>query len=708
MKSHFKFVCGICLAVFLLFQFGGIARGEELSTPDSDSDPASVQVVDMDEFAESAVPEETAPPLSARESLLVSEALAGYRFFNVDGNGGRAAEYEYLRSNPMLFGLLNYLELDNKFILEGNFLNDRDYYGDLTYDHKGEYRLQLWTESLFHNLDHERLFSPGFTTAGGVPYSAVDRNPADSYGLRVEQDLAQFRYKLPRYPLHLNLGYWRMVREGSMQQRFADQAFEGGPNTIFSKTRNVDRMTHEGKIGFDLHLGLVDLIYDFKIRQFGDHNGTPRDSFVARGGAGLSTPHLEGVLPHDETPDSRFYAHTVKLHTSLSGGIVGAASYTYGKRENLSSLNGIQGADQTSNTIHNVAGDFTYTPCGFFTMALKYRRQEIDRDAPDSLTTTIPAYAANPTFGVRPTIDTVTDTVTATLSYLPIRLLTIKGEYKGQFLSRDNLDGWNRPGVTASMILPDHVDVHTGTLTLLSRPVKGLRMKAQYSYSTADNAMFGNAFEQKHYGSVLVTYNSPKNWGATANARIIRESSDHLTISTLDLTPPISFATFQLPRERKVDNATLSFWFVPFRDLIISGSYGLLHNSADQGVLFAGMRAGTLAPTDYTSQAQVYSLSAVYRLAEKLDLSLALQQVRSFSHFTPLDVDFGTNGSTANIQRISQTRTVESSLSARAEYRLTKNFSCALDYSYQDYDEKLQSLANGTVQSVSAYMRAKW
>jgi predicted porin len=112
------------------------------------------------------------------------------------------------------------------------------------------------------------------------------------------------------------------------------------------------------------------------------------------------------------------------------------------------------------------------------------------------------------------------------------------------------------------------------------------------------------------------------------------------------------------------------------------------------------------ANNNYTTQAQIYSISAVYRLAEMLDLSLALQQIRSFS-------DFATeSGNTANnivqLTQLTRTRTVESSLSARAEYRLTKNFSCVLDYSYRDYDEKLQSLANGTVQTVSAYLRAKW
>jgi hypothetical protein len=703
-KNHFRFACIIGLAVLLSCQFGGIARGEGPPTLGGDTEPASVQIADVDEFVESDVSEETLPPRAVKESHLVSEAYAGYRFYSIDGNGGRAAEYEYLHSNPMVSALLDYLDLDNKYVQEGYFLNDRDYYGELSYDHKGLYRLQLRTESLFHNLDNERLFSPNpFTTASGVLYQADDRNPSDSYGVRVEQDLARFRYKLANYPLHLNLEYWRMVKEGSMQQRYADQAFEGTPNTIFAQSRKIDSQTHEGNIVFDSHLGLVDLIYDFKIRQFGDLSATPYDSFIARANA---TPgyvqHGAGFLPHDETPDSLFYSHTVKLHTSLSGGIVSAASYTFAKRDNRSSLSDIQRADRTADTMHNVAGDFTYTPCGFFSMALKYRRQEVDRDAPDTLTTTNPAYV-NPTFAVRPAIDTVRDTVTATFSFLPLRILTIKGEYKGEFLSRDNLDQWNRPGITASTTLSDNVNVHKGTLTLLSRPVKGLRLKAQYSYSSADHAMYGNAFEQRHEGSLLATYNAPGSWGVTANTRIIRENSDHLTISTLDLSAPS--VTYRLPRERELDNATFSLWFVPFRDLTLSGSYGLLRNNTDQGVLFAGTQAGSVASTDYTSQAQFYSLSGLYRVSDKLDLSLVLQQIRSFSKFTPGVADSSLNN---EIQRISRNETRENSLSARGEYQFTKNMSCLLDYSYRDYDNKSDGSLSGTLHTVSAFVRARW
>jgi hypothetical protein len=177
-------------------------------------------------------------------------------------------------------------------------------------------------------------------------------------------------------------------------------------------------------------------------------------------------------------------------------------------------------------------------------------------------------------------------------------------------------------------------------------------------------------------------------------------------MTTLDLvSAPV---TVRLPRERKATDATVSLWFVPLQKLTVTGSYGLLWNKTDQAVLFAGLLPGSDALTNFTSQAQIFSVNSLYRVNELLDLSLALQQVRSFAEFDPTIIDLGQNGNTASIKEISQSRTVESSLSARAEFHPAKNYSCALDYSYKKYDEKIQGLANGTVQTVMAYVSRKW
>lgn len=654
-----------------------------------------------------------------KEVHTLLDGFAGYRFLHVDSLGGRAAPYEYLHSNPVFGGLYSSLDRDFKFALEGNYLNDKDYHGDLLADYRGEYRFHLRTESLFHNLDHEQL-GQNFTL-GGTPYALQDLDPGAIYGVRVEQDQAAFRYKLHDYPLHVNLGYWRLVREGTEQLRYADAMFEySGTNSVYARSRRIDQETHEGNAGFDVHLGVVDVIYNFKIREFFDHAATPRDSYVARTPADPTDPALPGgLLQHNENPDSIFYSHTVKLHTSLSGGIVGAASYTFGKRENRSGAGDFTGAAQARDTLQNAAGDFVYTPCKEFSLALKYRRQEVDRESPATLASQLNASVVD----VRPSLGTEKDSITATMSVRPTDRLTVKGEYKGDFLHRDNVASWNAPIATVSQNLPENTATHRGTVAVLSRPVKGLRLKAQYDYTVTSDPSYGTSFGEKHEGQLFASYNSPNRWGATANYRVAREHNDQLERSTIPLEvtiPPNTFNFIQIDnpitRGKDTDTATVSVWFTPYDRLTLSGSYSFLRAKIDQGVLLEVLALAppaALGATNYTTQSQIYSLSGVYRYNEKLDLSVAVQQVRSFSDFAPDLTIFSSGSDTSGIGAITRTETVESSLSARAEYQLMKHVSCTLDYSYRDYAEKSPgpfngSLFNGTVQTVMALVNTKW
>ncbi len=701
----------------------GIPSFAEESTQDKDSQAESPLTVDGDGVLTAGKGGGADTRFgTAGDTHTIMDAYSGYRFLHIDDFGGRAAEYDYLHSGPTFGGMINRLSDDLKFGLDGNYLNENDYYGDLLMDYRGEYRFHLRTESLFHNLDNEQLFKPNDFTFFFTPYHANDQDPGGNYGVKVEQDQASFHYKLHDYPLHINFGYWRLLRDGISQMRFADTMFEyNGTNVINSQARRINQETHEGNVGIDAHLGFVDLVYNFQIREFTDNIATPVYDYGVRSPFDPANPLLPGGnQQHNENPDSRYLAHTVKLHTSLDGGIVGAASYTFGKRENLSDLSDIQGANQGHDILQNVAGDFVYIPCKEITLALKFRRQEVDRDNPATLYSLVDSSTIN----VRPSLDTQRDTITASVSVRATDTISFKGEYKGDFLHRDNISFWNQPLAQVSQNLPENSSVHKGTVTVLSRPLKGLSLKAQYNYSVTDNPSYGNSFGEKHEGNLFASYNSPNRWGATANYRIARENNDQMsastfaTTATLPTTPPgsITFAQISngIDRNMAIDNATVSAWFTPVDRLTLSASYGFLRAKTDQVVLFGDLAlpaAGfpvAIANTNYTTQAQIYSLTGVFHYNKKLDLSLALQQIYSFSDISPESGDFENNGNTANIGQISNTKTVESSISFRAEYHFTKNFSSILDYTYRDYDEKIQRLFNGTVQSVSAYVSAKW
>ncbi len=674
------------------------AAAEERAVPAVESESSAAIPEDSEEQGDAVTAvEEVVEPAEIETHTLV-RGFTGYRFLSVDGYGGRATPYEYLHSGIVGGGMINSLGKDLKIAVEGVFNNEKDYHADLLFDYAGDYRFHLRSEALFHNMDHEQLFSPAFSL--GTAYNPLDKDPSGRYGVKVQQDLASFRIKFHDQPIHFNLGYWRIQKDGLSQLRFADQSFGAGTNTSYSQQRNVNLQTHEGNIGFDAHLGVVDVIYNFKIRQFEDAGGILRDQFVAR------ADRNAGMQEHSENPDSRFYSHTVKLHTSLSGGIVGAASYSYGKRDNLSRLTDVRGASESSATMHNAAGDFTYTPCKWFSAAMKYRRMEIDTTTPATITS---SFAMTPSIDLRPNLGSQKDTVTVTFSIRPIDILTFKGEYKGEYLHREQVIN-SSTNSFRNWHLPENSATQRGSFTILSQPLRGLRLKALYGYTTTDHPSYGTSFEQKHEGQLLATYTSKKRWGVTGNFRSSKELNDNVERFTFASFSPLSYSAqpVLLSREKKTNNVTTSFWVSPLEKLTLSASFAFLHNNTDQAVLYSMMTPATQGLTNYTNQAQVWTMNSLYRFNEKVDLSLALQQVRSVAEFDPTLVTVNASNDTTGIKELSSIRTVENSVSTRAAYHLNKNVTCTVDYTYREYDEKNSSLFDGSVQTVVAYLTAKW
>jgi len=652
------------------------------------------------------------------ETLEQKGGQLGYNLVSVRGYGGRAMPYGFLHSSRSGGLFYRTLEKDGNFELEGNFLNENDYHGDLLIDYKGDYRLHLRTEALYHNLDRELLFTTPFTSARVDPpllgqpatYSSF-QDPAVNYGVTVTQDLAEFRYRLHNFPLHVNLGYWRLVKEGTQQQRFADSGFEGDVNRIVAEARQVRQVTQEGRLGVDAHLGWVDLIYDFRVRSFEDQKPIPAANYLARnsGFGTVATPEsVGGLLQHNENPDSIFFSNTVKLHTSLAGGIVGSASYSIDQRENLSRLSDTTGIKHAQVNLHNAAGDFVYTPCKEFSLALKYRRQELDNDNRGQVVST---NFVNPVQTVKPPVDSTRDIVLVNLAFKPVAGFTFNTEYRGEMVHRDHVSD---VPTTSTWALPEDSATQRGTLALLYHPVKGVRLTAKYAYSTTDHPAYGNSYQQRHEGQLLATYTASR-FGVTANVKARREWNDqveHFLVSPPPFTDPVTFtAAGPHSRQRAAEDANIGLWFAPWQRLTLGLNYAWLRNRVDQTVLFTGVGAGSEAASNYLNHAHVYGVNATLAATEDLDLALMLQQIRSGSAFTPQDIAFTVvPGDTTGIRDLTRQKTVISSAAARGEYRFTRKFSGKLEYTLQDYHEKnpVYSDQNGTVHSVVAYLTATW
>jgi hypothetical protein len=363
------------------------------------------------------------PSLSAAEEKVPSsngKVDLGYRAVSIDDNPDRAAEYSFLDSSPTLGLDLRGGTGGHHYIFEGIFLNENDYRAEAHLDHNGLANVNLRTERFFHNLDHIP-YAPGSpeargdangqaaTSNGTIRVQFADQNPGEDYGIRLDTNEAHFRGKFQAFPAHLNLRYWRFEKKGDRQLRFGEEGFDhadisnttanGGTCNachMQSKSRNIDRVTDELSAGIDAHLGFVDLVVEQLYREFRDREPIPVDSFEGH----MFRP--PGDYQHDEDPDSKLTETSIKLHTSLSGGVVAGASFTIGERENHSDLVGQPfGVDgvKAETDYYKAAGDVTYIPSPKWTLNFRYRMLDLDTDNPESVS----AYGDE--FNVRENVD---------------------------------------------------------------------------------------------------------------------------------------------------------------------------------------------------------------------------------------------------------------------------------------------------------------
>lgn len=686
------------------------AAGDSMTVPAGRlTDPADEEDEEDEEEASAEAP----PPEDERQVEILEQkgGALGYNFVFGEGFRGRALEYGWLESSRSGGLFYRRMEKDSNLELEGFYLNENDYHGDLLMDYRGDYRLHLRTESMYHNLDRELLFSPPFQSGRNdartpATYSAV-QDPAADYGVNVVQDRADFRYRLHNFPLHVNLGYWRYLKEGKIQQRFADASFEGATNTVYARPRSVDEQIQEGRIGLDTHLGAVDLVYDFKVRYFEDRLPTPVDTFAARVDVHGNPDYLGGARQHNENPDSSFFSHTVKLHTSLAGGLVGSGSYSVEQRENLSDLSDTTGARHMKVYLQNAAGDLIYTPCRKYSFALKYRRQELDHGNRGPL---LNGSYVDPVQEVKFPPESTRDLVTGTVSYRPRTDLSLVAEYRGDFLRRSSVSALPSPTTWA---LPEDTTTHTSSFALYYRPVKGLRSSAHYSYAHTDHPSYGTAFQSRHEAKLHVTYTLNNRWGLTSHAVFRHDDNDEVRRFLVNYPfDPLSYSAVPLTSRRgDSENANVGAWWVPVPKLTLGANYSFLHYKVKEPVLFTGVFTGSQADSQFYSRSHVYGVNATYSAGEKSELSLAAQQVRSTAAFSPTDATFTLiPGSTAGVKQLNEQETVISSLSARGEYRFTSALSTSVEYTFRDYDENKSAYRsfNGTVHAIVASLAAKW
>lgn len=649
----------------------------------------------------------------------------GFRSTDTRDQPARAAEYVRFEDSVVGATKLSDFEGKRHFYLNANYLNDADYSGELHYDQAGLLRFDLFGESLYHNLDHIPYPSPVATVnspTGGTPLFREDQNPGAVYHYEVHQSSAHVRAKLPSFPAHINLGYWRLDRRGRKQLRYLDESCGGCHQQ--SRSLDVNRVTEEFTGSVDAHLGPIDLIFEQLVRLFRDKEPLPVDAFEPHNYRTTNT----ALLVHDENPDSRLITSTVKAHTSLSGGLDGAATVTIGNRTNQSRIDTL-GPVEAETDFYKTSGDVTYVPSPEVTFNLRYRLLDLSSENTDVQVlgdilndpNNPPGSSALASIPVRNSIDQTTAIYAATGTWRPSRSVTFKGDFKRQDISRSNT---GNPGDSGVWLLPEKETRNSYRLSAYIHPtsVRSLKVNTWYRYRTSDDPAYALTVAEGHEGFASLTWSPSGSWGLSLNGRVARaENEEHSIFQEADSSGTV-FTRYPIHRRSENDNLGAGLWFAIGDRINCSLNYGYIRTRVVQDLVFGTDTVDNLVAPDngveYTQHVHSGVFAANLRVLKGLSLRGEGHANWSKARYNPrFDLQMtGFNPSPTTTYTVSSDGLRElSALDTRQlgvmiglDWEPIRSWTCSARYGYDDYQDHLGNYFDGTAQTVTVSLAKAW
>ncbi|MDX1763195.1 MAG: MtrB/PioB family outer membrane beta-barrel protein [bacterium] len=596
---------------------------------------------------------------------------AGYRFID-DSGSKRAGEYEFLEDSVSFAGDARLYSLPHRFHLDVEEKNRKDYFGELEYGYKDRLLFRWINTTLFHNLENLRLIDlDPITTSPGV--STAD--PRASYGVSWSRNHLSLKLKAPDFPLHLYMDGSLLQRDGKQQQR--SLLGSGWFNNIVrnSQVRKVDWRTDDYTVGINSHLGVVEADYSHRERRF-DSGGDAvlYDAYSNAGFGPMNLQRLGGEYPHNLVPEFKGSSDSLKIHTSYTGRLVGAATITAKKRENRDS--GAK-ADYFVGT-----GGLTWMPIPKLTFFMKYKRLDRDLDNPETVTIVDRSDPAN-SYGdsaVRNSISSTTDLFSGSLRYRPLSGLTLRATYDYKQINRDHAEEW---------ALEDDTRQRRLTVSGDARVAKGVKLKARYRHRESDRPAYNTDPHRSDEGEISVSWNPKPGINTLLRYDVGKAERNDLHFVDGDGNPIEGPENRENRWDRLLGSATL----LVRENLSLTGSYYYSRNKLNQDLVYTS----TLPPvfpilTDsvvpYDQRAQAVSFQMGYRPLKPVWLHGGVTHTRSRGDFTPNAPDLLTPVSVASFSDLKIRETVYS-LSGDYEWRHGLRIGLTIEYS--DFNDVLDN-----------------
>ncbi|TAL23885.1 MAG: hypothetical protein EPN94_08480 [Nitrospirae bacterium] len=613
--------------------------------------------------------------------------LLGYRLVNFGGSE-KAGEFEYLHSSPVLGGEIRAFPLPHRLHLEADVLNKKDYFIDMGYSYKDLFLFRGMNRTLFHNLDNIGLIDLNPATAS--PGVSV-RDRGEQYGIEGGLSNLFLRFKTPDFPFHVYLDGRFLNKNGDMQQRFMGGSGYFNNIVRVSRKKNINWNIRDITIGANSHVGPVEVDISHGEKRF-DSGGDRifSDSYTAS----TSVPvRPAGTYPHNLVPDLKSSTNTLKLHTSYTGRLVGAATVSTTDKRNRDS--GAR-ADYFAG-----AAEVTYIPYNKMTLVGRYKHKEADLENPSSLPAGYLGYSAYTTSitGIRPSLSSQTDTFSGIVRYRPIAMLGLNAGYTYEQTERKNDDAWKMTGKTTRK---------DTALSATARLTKKLTLKAKYEHRDVHNPAHNTQPNRSNYGGASLAW-TPLNWAsAMLSYNAVKEKRDDIHY----VTASGAFTAVNAQNRTALRNRALgSITFIVFKNLSITPSYAYIHNRIVQDLVYNDTTGSPKLDRDvsYKDTAQSYALSLNYAPKKNFDINAEASQTKGRGSFYPGHANALLPVSVASF---SELKVKETGYALGGDYRFKGGWAAGIKYRYNNFkdmiDNPYDDAKNGIARIILLTISKKW
>ncbi len=612
----------------------------------------------------------------------------GGRYADTDGNRTFIYPYSPMDSNGLfLFDLFNIKPGGRSLELDASFSDDQDWSAGFEYDHGASFKVGVRAQQFYHALEH-REFAPDFETPApgfdSVHVGYEDRNPGAEYFREVQEHTAHFKVRAPSYPAHIR-GDARVYRkEGPSQLAYFFRTCSTHICHTNSRTRDVDTETQEYNIGFDSHLGPVDVIYNRNFLSFEDKADDPVDFF---GDFTIGRPR-PGDYPHHVNPETRSFSDEIKVNTNLTNRAALALHYIGGESENRDS-------DITEED-RRFAATATYLMSRghFFSAKYVYDRGDV-ADISDE------AVEAREAIGDDVAPETTENVGELTWRWTPRRGAQLHSHVRYTDIGRDGTEESGLPGSTTAWT----VDVD-GRF----KASPGLDLEAELARDWIEDPAFATDFTDRWRYTLGALWTPAGSFSLLARyTGFLGENDDEQALSR-GYDEPSEAAVQGLKRDSDGHNLLAAATWTPAETVTFLLSYNYSLNDIRQDQLL-----GTAAYPDrvflseespFESTYQIGRVQAVWSPADVLQLTLGGMIIDGEESWEPEVA--GRPEITEGLAESARHDFTKYMLDAEVRYDFSRGLGLTVAGYYADYDDKVSDSGDGSGGGVLATVSKRW